>query len=121
MKTSDYETFLRALPALYEARTLQDLPNAFLEFLSHFVPSDAIAYNEVDSKTGRIELTVNPPELRDSKYVRVLEHFITQNPLVEHQRTTGDLSARKISDFISSDLSCKLTSQTQLITLNNVP
>ncbi len=38
MKKPDYANFLRALPALYAtARTLDELPCGFLEFLSRFV------------------------------------------------------------------------------------
>jgi DNA-binding CsgD family transcriptional regulator len=101
MKSPDYATFLRALPALYEARTMDELPDSFLDFINRFVPSDAIGYNEVDLKKGNMIVTVNPRELISSKYVQILGNFINEHPLVEYQQRTGDTSARKISDLLS--------------------
>lgn len=101
MKGSDYATLLRALPALYETRTLPELRQSFLGFLSRFVSSSAIAYNEVNLKTGSIELTMDPPELALSQYVQLLGHFIAEHPLIQYQQRTNDLSARKISDLVS--------------------
>lgn len=101
MKSADYATLLRTLPALYEGKTLDELPRCFLEFLSSIVPSNAIGYNEVNLKKGRIIATMNPSELSKSKYIEVLGHYIGQHPLVQYQQRTGDTSARKISDFLS--------------------
>ena len=89
------------LPALYEAHTLDSLPMHLARFLCAVVPSDAIAYNEVNIANGQMKVVANPPELNDSPRIKHLAAMIDQHPLVQHQQKTGDLTARKISDLLS--------------------
>lgn len=92
---------LRRLPVLYERQTLASLPHHIVQFVSSVISADALAYNEVNLKTGRAYVAMTPGELVHSPYLKAFERFMDQHPLVVHQRATGDMSARKISDFLS--------------------
>lgn len=103
MTNAALTTLLWSLPDLYAAQTLDTLPRRMMAFLSRLVPSDAIAYNEVDLKKPRLVVATDPPELAASGPVQILASLIGQHPIVQHQLQTGDLSARKISDFVSKE------------------
>jgi DNA-binding CsgD family transcriptional regulator/PAS domain-containing protein len=101
MTSATLNTFLRLLPELYAAQPLDDLPRCLLAFLARLVPSDASGYNEVHLRPLRLVTTTDPPELSASEPIKRLEPLIRQHPVLQHQRRTGDLTARKISDFVS--------------------
>lgn len=101
MKTAAHTALLRSLPELYREQTLDSLPRCMLDFLSQLVPADALAYNEVNLKQPCLVVTSTPPELSKSEFVKRLALYIQHHPIVQHQRRTGDTTARKISDFVS--------------------
>jgi DNA-binding CsgD family transcriptional regulator len=101
MTDKAYGRLLRALPKLYESHSLEHLPRHLSELLSRLVPANAVAYNEVLLRKGRLIATMNPPEMQNSLPVGAFEACMHQHPLIRHQQDTGDVTARKISDFLS--------------------
>lgn len=75
-----------------------------LEALAEVVPFDMGSYNEVDTAAGHALFRAFPPDMptndADAEAFPVL---IQQNPILRHQEATGDGSAHRISDFITTD------------------
>lgn len=92
---------LRSLPELYAERTLDQFPHHVVNFVSRLIASDLLAYNEVNLRRGQARVVFNVAEWTDSPYLKVFESFMDQHPLICYQKQTGDLSAHKISDFLS--------------------
>lgn len=92
---------LNCVPDLYEPRPLTDLPTYLPRFLSKMISADLVAYNEVDLMEPRIVATGDEPVFLDPNFLRAFEAHIHEHPIIRHQRETGDVSARKISDFLS--------------------
>lgn len=92
---------LRSLSFLYEGQTLDDLPRHVVRFVSQLVAADALAYHEINLRDRGTKMVSQPAELCESPYLKVFESLLDQHPLVMHQRQTGDMTARKISDFLS--------------------
>lgn len=101
MNRDTQQLLLRSLPVLYEGQTLDSLPHHVVRFLSQVISSDALAYHEINLRSGGLKMLINPAELGNSPYFKIFESLMDQHPLVVHQRQTGDMSARKISDFLS--------------------
>jgi len=86
--------------------TVED-PESFgpvaMEALAEVVPFDVASYNEVDSAAGLALFRAFPPDMptndADEEAFPVL---IGQNPILRHQEATGDGSAYRISDFITT-------------------
>jgi DNA-binding CsgD family transcriptional regulator len=101
MGANSYSAIFQNLAPLYEAQTLESLPNHLLQFLRRVISSDAVAYNEVNLRRPRVKVAVDAVELGAPEFINALAAHINEHPLVRHQVDTGDPSARKISDFIS--------------------
>ena len=75
-----------------------------LEALAEVVPFDMASYNEVDTAAGRAIYQAYPPNIptngADNDAFPVL---IRQNPILRHQEATGDGSAYRISDFMTTE------------------
>ena len=92
---------MSCLAELYEPRTLHDLPKYLPRFLASAVSADLVAYNEVDLKLPRISVSGDEPVFLNPLFLRAFEAHMHEHPLIRHQQRTGDVSARKISDFLS--------------------
>lgn len=103
MTSATLKTLLRVLPELYQPNTLDRLPGHLLQLVAQLVPSEISAYNEVSFKPSCVRCNSHPVDLGSSAYLKPLEMFIDQHPVVRHQRRTRDLSAHKISDFLSRE------------------
>jgi DNA-binding CsgD family transcriptional regulator len=101
MNSDIQDVLLRSLPVLYEGQTLDTLPDHIVSFLSRMISSDALAYHQINLRRSSSKMLINRPDLRDSPILKVFEAFMDQHPLIRHQQRTGDMSARKISDFLS--------------------
>jgi len=97
---------LRAvLDGAYDLLGLSDpaeLPGAMLDVVGRLVGSDLASYNEIDvaHRTARVVTAGGPPPDRDQ--AAVFAGHALENPLVAHQSMTGDATARRLSDFIST-------------------
>jgi DNA-binding CsgD family transcriptional regulator len=97
---------LRAvLDGAYDLLGLSDpaeLPGAMLDVVGRLVGSDLASYNEIDvaHRTARVVTAGAPPPDRDQ--AAVFAGHALENPLVAHHSMTGDATARRISDFIST-------------------
>jgi DNA-binding CsgD family transcriptional regulator len=103
MTNATLKNLLRLLPELYQHQATDTFASHVLQVLARLVPSDISAYNEVNPNPSRIKFASRPDSVSSSlsRYLKQLEMFISDHPVVRHQRKTGDLSARKISDFLS--------------------
>jgi DNA-binding CsgD family transcriptional regulator len=101
MNTDLQGVLLHSLPLLYEGQTLDSLPQHIVSFLSRMIPADALAYHEINQRSASSKMLINRPDLVNSPILKVFDAFLDQHPLVRHQRLTGDISARRISDFLS--------------------
>ena len=101
MSRDVHAVLLRSLPTLYEGQTLDTLPQHIVSFVSRLVAANALAYNEVDLRRGSAKMLITPDEFTNSPHLSSFERYMDQHPLIRHQQTTGDISARKISDFVS--------------------
>ena len=101
MTATACKVLLRSLPELYQETTLDTLPRRMLDFVARLIPADALAFNEFRWSPPGLQATTTPPELSTSKYIQKLTCYLTQDPVIRHRQETGDISARKISDFVS--------------------
>lgn len=86
---------------LLDVPTRADLPAATLEIVARLVPCDIVSYNEVDLDRRAAWSVSAPAEVVPEDGPALLAAHAADNPLVVHQATTGDGSARRVSDFIS--------------------
>ena len=76
------------------------LPGQVALFVRNLIPSDFVAYNEMDLHTPRSRVVTDPGELAEHPLNAVWERLMPQHPVVAHAQRTGDLSAHSISDFL---------------------
>jgi hypothetical protein len=75
-----------------------------LEALARAVPFDLGSYNEIDVSSGRAIFCAYPPDMPLSgAEVEGFPRLVRQNPVLRYQELTGDGSAHRISDFITSE------------------
>lgn len=97
---SDLEAVLRVVQEVSRARTRDEFSRVAVTELAELVRSDALALNEVDPNAGRIsyiaepESFAPPPELSER-----LMQLADEHPLMRYYASSGDGSAKRISDF----------------------
>jgi DNA-binding CsgD family transcriptional regulator len=100
LQNADLARALRVVQTVAEARDPDEFARVVPSRLAELVPSDVIVLNEVDLAEGRTmyvaepESFVVPPELEQ----RLIE-LSDEHPLIHYYMTTGDGSAKRISDF----------------------
>jgi DNA-binding CsgD family transcriptional regulator len=100
LRQGDLERVLTVVRGVATARDPDEFARASVEQLSEVIPSDVITMNEVDPSAGRTVFTMQPetfPIPPGSQ--RRLADMADQHPLIHHTASTGDGSARRISDF----------------------
>jgi len=100
LRQGDLERVLTVVRSVATARDPDEFARASVEQLSEIVPSDVITMSEVDPSAGRTVFTMEPetfPIPPGSQ--RRLAEMADQHPLIHHTASTGDGSARRISDF----------------------
>jgi len=96
----DLEQVLTVVRAINAARDPDEFARVAVTKLADVIPSDVITMNEVDPSAGRTVFTMEPetfPLPVGSE--RRLADLADQHPLIRHTASTGDGSARRISDF----------------------
>jgi DNA-binding CsgD family transcriptional regulator len=82
------------------ARDPDEFARAAVSQLAEVIPSDVITMNEVDPSAGRTVFTMDPETFPlPAGSERLLADLADQHPLIHHTASTGDGSARRISDF----------------------
>lgn len=106
MTTLDQGTMaalLRAASRMEAAEDLDVFPSEACHALRAVVECDSAVYNEVNPVARRTIVVAIPEDSLKPESAGVLDRYLEQHPTIHYIRTTGDGSARKISDFLSMD------------------
>jgi DNA-binding CsgD family transcriptional regulator len=97
---SDLESVLRVVQEVTRARTRDEFSRIAVTELAELVRSDALALNEIDPTAGRISLVAEPESFAPSQeLLAILVELADEHPLMRYYSTTGDGSAKRMSDF----------------------
>ncbi|MDE3203626.1 MAG: helix-turn-helix transcriptional regulator [Acidobacteriota bacterium] len=101
---SDLERVLGAVRTVGETQDPDAFARAAIDQVAALVPCDVVSFNEVDPMAGRLVFLTEPatfplPPGTDERLAALAD----RHPLIHHIATTGDGSARKISDFWTDD------------------
>ena len=100
LRHGDLERVLTVVRGVATARDPDQFARVAVEQLSEVIPSDVITMNEVDPSAGRTVFTMEPETFTiPPGSQRRLADMADQHPLIHHAASTGDGSARRISDF----------------------
>jgi len=104
LERTDFERVLSVVRLVGEAQDPEDFAQVAIEQVAGLVPSDVVTFNEVDPAAGRLVFRAEPatflfPAGTDDRLAALAD----RHPLIHHIGTTGDGSARKITDFWTPD------------------
>jgi DNA-binding CsgD family transcriptional regulator len=91
-----------AIHALSLVESIDEFGPTVLSEIDSLVPSDLASYNEVDPVAGRA-VVIGRPRQPTAAELEVWRCWAHQNPCIGHVLRTGDGSARRLSDFLSSE------------------
>ena len=97
----DYRSMMEMLALLRPIGNREELARQVLPVLANLVGSDITSYNEVNPVTGTVTGLIHPDEYDVAKLAQLLERHMEDHPVITHHRRTGDVSALRISDFMS--------------------
>ena len=103
LSSADYVALLEAVQQLHECRSLKTFPDRVVRVLSHLIPCDLAAYNEVNIALGRMVMKEIPEVPKKEPLVRAWERWMGQHPVLSYYRETGDGQALAISDFLEEE------------------
>ena len=96
----DYELLLQAVARLGSAPDPDQFSRQAIAEVSRMVPGDVVTINEVDPAQDRVAYHMLPWDFPvPTGAAEALVRLADRHPLIDHYRTTGDGSARSISDF----------------------
>ena len=98
---ADFDALLRAVGSLAEFRDLDALRHHTVEILPSLVPTNGVAWNEVDTERGLIE-AIMEPDLVSEELASAFATHISDHPLIAHHSATGDGRPFAISDFLNT-------------------
>ncbi len=93
---------LEFLHDLYAFRSWDDLTTHLVGAIPSLIPTDICSYNEMNSRRRQAAYRMWPPDrsmIADAP--EILGTYSHQHPVVTHIEQTKDLSARKITDFVT--------------------
>jgi DNA-binding CsgD family transcriptional regulator len=105
----DWAPVTKVVEAIAEIEEPADFGMVALRALATVVPFDLGSFNEIDPEVPRAAFcaypdgAATPPEGMPPEDVEAFSDLVQQNPILQHQRVTGDGSARRLSDFLSQD------------------
>jgi DNA-binding CsgD family transcriptional regulator len=99
---TDFDLLLRAIESFAEFRDLASLRHHTVAVLPELVPTNAVAWNEIDTEAGRLVAVVEPAEIFTEEGAAAFMEHIGDHPLVAHHNATGDGRPRAISDFLTA-------------------
>jgi DNA-binding CsgD family transcriptional regulator len=98
----DVALLSEAILVLREACSVDDYPMLALEVTTSLVRNDMAGWNDVDPVHDRAVATVLPPQ-EVAAQVDVMAELMHEHPLIVYTAETGDGSAMKISDFLTTE------------------
>jgi len=101
VRRADFDALLGAVGSLAEFRDLDALRHHTLRIIPSLVPTNGVAWNEVDTEDGRIEAVMEPDIVSEELSVAFATH-IADHPVIAHYSATNDGRPYAISDFLST-------------------
>lgn len=102
LRQTDLRAALDFLERIGGARDLDEFAEVLVSGLDDVIPTDIVAYNEVNPSLERAFFVAEPDiEAMLPGATAILERHMDDNPLVPYAARTGDGSARKWSDFVT--------------------
>ena len=86
-----------------EAESAEVFPSLALELTTSVVRNDLAGWNEVDPERQYANVEVLPAQELTIEQLTTLTGLMDEHPLISYTAATGDGSAMKISDFVTSD------------------
>jgi DNA-binding CsgD family transcriptional regulator len=102
LSSADLRGALAAAGTWHEATTVSELATTAVETLHEIVPCDGVGWNEVDLQGHEVRAVTSPAEYFVPETIDALQQWIGQHPIVSYVARTGDHSATKISDFVTT-------------------
>jgi DNA-binding CsgD family transcriptional regulator len=100
--SDDVRAVLDAVRVMNDVATADEFAPRAMGVVGLLVRSDVTTFNEVDPVDGRVVALTDPPDFDLRALEPVLARLASDHPLIGHYLETGDGSARKISDFLST-------------------
>jgi DNA-binding CsgD family transcriptional regulator len=98
---TDFDALLRAVGSLAEFRDLDALRHHTVEIIPSLVPTNGVAWNEVDPERGFVEAVMEPNLVSEELGFAFVTHMSDQ-PVIAHYTATGDGRPFAISDFLNT-------------------
>ncbi|HEY1989568.1 MAG TPA: LuxR C-terminal-related transcriptional regulator [Acidimicrobiales bacterium] len=101
----DWARVTKVVEAIAEVEEPADFGTVALRALASVVAFDLGSFNEIDPDVPRAAFSAYPDEgaPMPPEVLKAFSDLVQQNPVLQHQRATGDGSARRLSDFLSQD------------------
>lgn len=105
LSAADLALLVELVREAHRAHAVAGFPDLAIQLVRRAVPSDIVSFNDVDPGSRHITFVIEPPGSTDGvadpqgTFARLQHH----NPMLVHSATTGDGSARKLSDFLSPE------------------
>lgn len=103
VRGADVRRLLAVTGSLYEAGQAGRGPflHAVVEGVARLVPSDVVAYHEIDADGRSVAALATPSTAVPPQAPAVLARHATTHPLIRHYRRTGDPGTRRLSEFVT--------------------
>ena len=94
---------LDGVRSLHEADTLEELRGSMLDLVGRLLPTEHIAYNEIDLELERVFTRFNLPDMADAylRYSATFERLMHEHPILGFTTENPQAPAQRLSDFIS--------------------
>lgn len=86
---ADFDSLLRAIGSLAELRDLEALRHHTVAVILSLLPTDAVAWNEVDPQRGLIEAVMEPDLYSEESVAAFMKH-VGDHPLISRYNATVD-------------------------------
>jgi DNA-binding CsgD family transcriptional regulator len=97
----DLDSLFRAIGELYHHPNFKTLPELVVSLLAQLLPCEISSYNEVDRLNGQLRAVHNSDPCAAAHFPAYMA-YAHEHPIPEHVAKSGDLSAHKLSDFVST-------------------
>lgn len=99
--TTELNSLLEFLRALYVPSSLDEFRDHLVKNLHRLIPCDIATYDEMDPSRHISIDRASPSDAFPPAAARSWEQVMHEHPVLMHMRRTGDLSAYRVSDFYS--------------------
>ncbi len=98
---ADIEAIGRFLEQVYACRRIERFAPTVITELPRLVGALQTTWNDISPSIGRVRVMANPIEADHEARQEALSRHVHEHPLMRHYAQTGDVSAVKLSDFLS--------------------